>query len=193
MSKPRNTVKGHNKEREYAQIFRDLGYSFCKTSRNSSRLLDNAGVDLAFIPFNVQIKAGYPYLNETSTLLYTKKKIEELFPPSSETAKSPCILIHSLNVGRGKKRQAEHEIVYMFLDDFHKTFDITKNRKGEELLPKDFIVKYSKRGWKYDEILKDNRFIIFHRYKTVEELKIIVFTFETLSELIKLNKEKWPL
>ena len=58
MSNPQK-VKGSNAERLYAAEFRNLGFSFCKTSRQANRKLDDAGVDLCFLPFNVQIKAGY--------------------------------------------------------------------------------------------------------------------------------------
>lgn len=54
----RSRRKGHEAERQYAKEFRNLGYKHCKTSREGSRLLDSAGIDLIFIPFNVQIKAG---------------------------------------------------------------------------------------------------------------------------------------
>ena len=53
----KNRRKGHNAERRRAQMFRELGFDKCKTSREASRLLDNCKVDLAFVPYNVQMKA----------------------------------------------------------------------------------------------------------------------------------------
>ena len=53
-----NRRKGHNAERHYASFFKELGYEFCKTSRQASRLHDDCGIDLMYLPFLVQIKAG---------------------------------------------------------------------------------------------------------------------------------------
>ena len=48
-----NKRKGSNAERFYAKIFRDLGFDKCITSRQGSRLHDNAGIDLMFLPYNI--------------------------------------------------------------------------------------------------------------------------------------------
>ncbi len=50
--------KGHGFEREIAQLFRELGWTQCLTSRNESKTKDDKGVDLCFTdPWNVQCKA----------------------------------------------------------------------------------------------------------------------------------------
>ena len=53
-----NRRKGHNAERYYANFFKDLGYTFCKTARQASRLHDDCGIDLIFAPVSF-IDCGY--------------------------------------------------------------------------------------------------------------------------------------
>ena len=122
MAKPTQTVKGHNAEREYRLVFKDeLGFSFCITSRQGSRIHDDAGIDLINIPFNVQIKAGYKRgLNTKTVLDYTKNKVSELFPPDAKEHDLPTILVHKMDVGRGKRREETDDIVSMSFEDFKK-------------------------------------------------------------------------
>lgn len=117
-----NKTKGSNAERYYAKVFReDLGYTFCKTSRNGSKLHDDAGIDLIFIPFNIQIKAGKQKgLNVSKELSYMKDRIVELFPENSIEHTLPKILIHKKEVGAGNKRDEFSEIVSMTFEDFKK-------------------------------------------------------------------------
>lgn len=123
MSKSRmgatNKRKGSDAERFYAKVFRDLGYSFCKTSREGSKLHDNAKIDLIFIPFNIQIKAGkQKSMNPGKELLSLKSAIQVMFPPEHEVHRNPLFLVHYQEVGRGKKRLPENERVYMSLEQF---------------------------------------------------------------------------
>ena len=116
-----NKTKGSNAERYYAKEFRDLGFNHCKTSRAGSRLHDDAGIDLIFLPFNVQIKAGKQTgLNSSKELSYITNKMKELFPQSSIEHVQPKILIHRKEVGVGKKRGEFDEIVSMTFVDFKK-------------------------------------------------------------------------
>jgi hypothetical protein len=90
-----NRTKGHNAERYYAKVFRELGFTYCKTSRLSSRMLDNCKVDLAFLPFNIQIKGGkHKGLKPSKVLSQMKKLIEENYPPYEEIRRRICIVIH---------------------------------------------------------------------------------------------------
>jgi len=116
-----NRTKGHNAERKYAKIFKELGYAFCKTSRYASRLHDDAGIDLVNVPINIQIKAGKQRgMNISTVLQYVKDRIKELFPPNSVEAVYPTILIHEKEVGRGNKRKDTDSIVSMTFKDFKK-------------------------------------------------------------------------
>lgn len=128
MSKHKNTVKGHNAERAYVKVFKDLGYSYCMTSRQGSRISDDAGIDLINIPLNVQIKAGYERgLNIKETIQYTKDRIAELFPPDAEQQKLPTIVIHVRDVKRGRRRGECDTLVYMSFDDFIKLSKLQKD------------------------------------------------------------------
>lgn len=117
-----NKTKGSNAERFYAKFFREeLGFEHCKTARMGSKLHDDAGIDLIFIPFNIQIKAGKQVgLNPTNELKYIKEKMNKLFPLTSGEHRFPKIVIHRKEVGPGNKRTEFDEIVTMTFEDFVK-------------------------------------------------------------------------
>lgn len=117
-----NKRKGSDAERYYAKVFReDLGFTHCKTSRLGSKLHDDAGIDLIFLPLNVQIKAGKQVgLNPGRELSYIQGRMEELFPKTSLEHSYPKVLIHKKEVGQGKKRSEFDEIVSMTFSDFLK-------------------------------------------------------------------------
>lgn len=116
-----NKRKGSDAERFYAKAFRDLGFIHCKTARMGSKLHDDSGIDLIFLPFNVQIKAGKQTgLNPSKELDYIQQRMGEHFPPTSVEHELPKILIHKKEVGRGKLRTPSDEIVSMTFEDFVK-------------------------------------------------------------------------
>lgn len=116
-----NKRMGSNAERLYAIIFRELGFSFCETSRFGSKKHDNAKIDLVYIPFNIQIKAGKQQnMNAGKELLSMYSMIHAMFPPGDEVFTKPSLLIHHEHIGRGKKRLPEHQKVYMSLKQFNK-------------------------------------------------------------------------
>lgn len=123
-----NKRKGSDAERYYAQIFRDkLGFKHCKTARMGSKLHDDAGIDLIFIPFNVQIKAGKQVgLNFTKELTYMKERMAELFPETSLEHAYPRVVIHKKEVGAGKRRTDEDELVCMTFADFCRIINKTQ-------------------------------------------------------------------
>jgi hypothetical protein len=101
-------VKGHNYERKNAQRFREAGYTYCKTSRAASRLLDDCGVDLAYVPFNVQcknVKSSINYFGEISNM---KTKLKENLPPTDAQHTYPFLVLH--------KRQGKGELAVMEAD-----------------------------------------------------------------------------
>lgn len=116
-----NKRKGSSAERLYAKIFKSLGFTYCITARQGSRISDDAGIDLINLPFNVQIKAGYTRgLNIKDVIAYTKERIKELFPPNAKEHNIPTIVIHRKDVGRGSKRGECDDLVYMSFEDFKK-------------------------------------------------------------------------
>ena len=123
-----NKRKGSDAERYYAKIFREnLGFTHCKTSRLGSKLHDDAGIDLIFLPLNIQIKAGKQVgLNPSKELNYMHGRMEELFPKTSQEHSFPKILIHKKEVGQGKKRSEFDEIVSMTFSDFLKIINKVK-------------------------------------------------------------------
>lgn len=125
-----NKTKGSNAERYYAKIFReDFGFTYCKTSRNGSKLHDDSGIDLIFVPFNVQVKAGKQAgLNASKELKNMSDRVKELFPENSPEHTLPKILIHKKQVGAGNKRDEFSEIVSMTFEDFKKII-LNKNKQ----------------------------------------------------------------
>ena len=116
-----NKRKGSDAERHYAKVFREIGFTYCKTSRLGSKLHDDAGIDLIFLPFNVQIKAGKQAgLNASRELEYIQNRMTELFPSTSLEHTYPKVLIHKKEVGQGKKRGEFDDIVSMSFNDFIK-------------------------------------------------------------------------
>ena len=122
-----NKRKGSNAEREYAEKFRQLGFENCKTARQGAKMLDDCGIDLIFIPFNVQIKAGLQQgLRPHKVLEYMKNRITEVLPKYSIEYNLPKILIHKRQVGQGNKRDEFSDIVSMTFEDFSKIIKMVK-------------------------------------------------------------------
>jgi len=118
----KNKRKGSRTERLYAERFRELGFKHCITSRKGSRLHDDAGIDLIFIPYNVQIKAGYPRgLNYSKELKYLEDRMKELFPSDSIEHNLPKIVIHHKDRQKGSRSRSEYDdLVIMTFKDFKK-------------------------------------------------------------------------
>jgi len=173
-----NKRKGSNAERYYAKVFReDLGFTFCKTSRQSNRMLDDAGIDLNFLPFNVQIKAGYAKgLNEFKTLKIIRDRLPLLFPPYDAVHRQIDVLIHKKDTGRGKKKSVYDELVFLSLESLFHVFPM-KLREG-------FPIKSGqKRGWTFDEVIESSAQGIMLYRKDGDQLAVM--TFNKFKELIK--------
>ncbi len=129
----KNKRLGSNAERIYAKLFRELGFSFCKTSRQASRIHDDAGIDLMYLPWNVQIKAGHQRgMNHANVLNIITDRVKELFPPGSPEHELPNILIHRKHVGTGKNRGQYDDLVTMSFEDFKKIINNGNIHNSEE-------------------------------------------------------------
>lgn len=124
-----NRTKGHNAERLYAKIFRELGFSYCKTTRESSRLLDNCKIDLDGIPYAIQIKAGkQKALNASKIFFEMEETLNINFPKEDIIHTKPKILIHHKQGIKGKPRNEFDNLVIMTFETFKK---IIKNNDGK--------------------------------------------------------------
>lgn len=95
-----NRNKGHTLERKLVKFFRDeLNEEFCKTSRNASKLLDDCGVDLSGIPYNIQTKCGYLKDRPKADILFKgiKEKLIANFPSDDKIHNYPKILVHKID------------------------------------------------------------------------------------------------
>jgi hypothetical protein len=117
-----NKRKGSNAERDYAKRFRELGFLRCITSREGSKLYDNSGIDLLYIPFNLQIKAGVQRgINYSQELKYVRDQINSNFDADEPVHKRPIILVHKKPKLEGKRERGEYdELVTMSWADFEK-------------------------------------------------------------------------
>ena len=119
MGTPKNGAycrrKGHAAEQEYAKRFREMGYEFCKTTREGSRMLDACGIDLYGIPLNAQIKCGFKKQRPNAEALFKKMKedMKKHIPPGESYHILPKILIH-----KSQGYTEEGELVTMTWKDF---------------------------------------------------------------------------
>lgn len=108
----KNRQKGHNAERHYAQIFKTI-FPECQTSRYASRQLDDAKVDLAHLPFLIQIKAGIQKgLKPDSILEEMKEQVPSMYKDFIKA------VIHHKQGTPGRRRTPYDSIVTMTFDDF---------------------------------------------------------------------------
>lgn len=105
----RNRRAGHNYERKCTNYFKELGFLRARTSRQASRLLDDAKVDIAYVPFNVQCKAVDSNINYLTLISEINDKIKELMP---ERKDYPTIVFH--------KKKNKKTLVVMDIDEFAK-------------------------------------------------------------------------
>ena len=130
-----NRDKGHRLERRIAKIFQEMGFPFAKTTRASSRLLDSCKVDINFVPFNIQCKAGYQNNRPKFEDIYneTNEKLIENFPPGHEVHDKPIVLIHKGNK-RGKQYFQwvfAHDDIVNLLTDYYDTKQQLQTLKEE--------------------------------------------------------------
>jgi len=164
-----NKNKGNNAERHYAMLFRELGFTFCETSRFASKKHDNAKIDLIEVPFNIQIKAGKQTgMNPGKELLLMENSIKTMFSPEDPVHKKPLLLFHYMEVGRGKKRLPEHEFVYMS----NEQFDLFRKRSKK--------LEYS--------TLKTFNFEMFSQFKTIVGMPFEVFRNEVILRQYKIKQ-----
>jgi hypothetical protein len=124
-----NKRKGSTAERYYAKFFRELGFTFCETSRFVSKKHDNAKIDLMYIPFNLQIKAGVQQnMNPGKELFMMATSIAGMFPLEDDVHNKPCLLIHYKQGKPGARRTPDMEIVYMSMIQF-----LTFKEKSKDL------------------------------------------------------------
>lgn len=115
-----NKRKGSDAERYYAKKLREIGYNHCITSRQGSKLFDDCGIDLLFVPYNIQIKAGEQKgMKPGEVLQYTKTSMAQKFPSNSPEFEYPTVLIHK-KPSSGTRRVDVDELVTMTYLDWEK-------------------------------------------------------------------------
>ena len=112
-----NKRAGSNTERFYAKFFRNLGFKFCRTSREESKVLDSSGIDLTNIPFNIQLKSGIQRnLNYSKELFDIDNKIKLNLSEDNPYYNKPVVIIHRKKVGSGFKRTKYNDIAIMTVE-----------------------------------------------------------------------------
>lgn len=119
---PANKAKGSRIERYYANFFKEFHelLKHCKTTRNTSRLLDACKIDLNFLPVLTQIKAGEQKgLNPSVVLEDMVKALRENIPESYPEHKMPKIVIHHKDMPKGRRKRIPTDtMVSMTFDDY---------------------------------------------------------------------------
>ena len=100
----KNKRKGNTLEQQVAKDLREQ-YPFVKTTRETSKLLDDSKIDLSGLPFLVLCKAGYNKVKPKYEKLYLEMKalITQNYPQNHLIHKVPYVLIHKMNGTKGKK------------------------------------------------------------------------------------------
>lgn len=105
--------KGVRVEQLIAKRLREEGFEDCITSREGSKLHDDAGVDFMNIPAYLQCKAGYArginYSEVLDSLQHKTNKLKE---------KKPISIVHVKDVGKGRKRRDVDTLVVMTFDTY---------------------------------------------------------------------------
>lgn len=105
--------KGHNAERLIAKELKELGYPHAATSRATSKQLDDAKVDINYVPFNIQSKAVDKNLNfrdYVGLLNELNEHVSKLPPDLLVRLTYPAMVFHK------KDRQT---LVIMTKNDFY--------------------------------------------------------------------------
>jgi hypothetical protein len=71
---------GHNYERKIVKELRDLGFTKATTTRASSRVMDDAKIDINGVTYNIQCKAVRTGLNVFTVLGAMETAIPKLVP-----------------------------------------------------------------------------------------------------------------
>lgn len=116
-----NRTKGHQMERDIVNELKDIGYKFAATSRQVSRILDDAKVDIYGVPFNIQSK------NSEATIKY-KELLEEV--NAEITKKVPRRLQYPTVIFHKKERTT---LVVMSKSDFYEIIKCLLNKDVEVL------------------------------------------------------------
>ena len=116
----------------WAKTMRDIGYLFCKTTRQASRLLDSCKIDLAFIPYNIQCKNVQANINYKDLILSIKTSLLENYPEDDPIFDNPIIIAHK----RG--RLPEDHLVIMEASTF---IEMAKKIKEYEIIENEKLKK----------------------------------------------------
>lgn len=109
---------GYNAERRFAKIFREAGWSEALTMRYVSKLKDDRKIDIAFVPVNMQIKAGTQNsMNPRKYLAEMKEHVAKL-PQHYPEREHHFAVLHPRTTGAGNARTELDDIVYMTWNDY---------------------------------------------------------------------------
>lgn len=103
---------------EFGEI--DPRFLKAKTTRNASKLLDDTGIDIAFVPLNPQIKMGYEKALPRADKLFLE--MDELliknFPQGHEQHGLPKVIVYHI----GDFRKPHNVLVSMMWKDWKEIY-----------------------------------------------------------------------
>jgi hypothetical protein len=94
-----NRTKGNSFEVSIVNQLKKIGYNFAKTTRNSSRMLDNCKIDIDFVPYLIQCKVGYDKNRPKGDKIFQEMydELKKNIPPDNPIHSYPPILIHHID------------------------------------------------------------------------------------------------
>jgi hypothetical protein len=124
----KNRDKGHRYERMWANVFKDLGWDKCITARQGSRIADDSGIDLINIPYNMQLKCGYPRgINYKDIFDKIDACKEKNFTEDDSIQKYPTVIAHK------KTSKTNEHFVVMKADDWIKLIQRVEDIKEKDI------------------------------------------------------------
>ena len=110
----KNAVKGHNLERAVINDVKPF-WSYAKSARETSRLLDNVKVDINFIPVLIQCKATQMRPNFQKLWEECMELIDKWYPPAQaeELKSKPYIIVHKDTTRRAGKNKPHVQTMTM--------------------------------------------------------------------------------
>ncbi len=112
-----NRRKGHDLERQVVNDLKEI-FPYAKTSRATSKLMDDCGIDITGTPLLIQCKRGYQknrpkFEQERDTV---NERLKRNFPKEHPIHNLPYLLVQKLDSGNGNKRLPHYTYVTMEYD-----------------------------------------------------------------------------
>jgi len=108
---------GHDAERRVVNDLKSIGYKKAATTRFVNRYMDALKIDIANVPFYIQVKAGKQHVTPIPLL----KQIEANVL-NEEWEMHPILIVRIYKINPGKRRKFNDDLVFILTKNFKKFF-----------------------------------------------------------------------